>query len=429
MAFSRAALGALALVPIAWVVIRVARHTVQVPVHDQWPVQVPVAIRAASGTLRPGDLVLSPYPEHRYLFTHALTALNTWLFGWDLRVDAFVNVGLALVVLGLAIALLRRQRIDGLALATVPLSALVFSARQRWTWGLMSSFLGAVLPLVLALWLLTGRAPSWWRLLAASGLAALATWNVGPGVVLWPALALAAWLAGYRRPAHLLFGIVAFVVSMAVFLVGHARPVVTAGSAVELASYTLAFLGGPLVPEDARFIPLATALGALGLGVVVASVGTLTDEGGGLEPTAAWLGLCAFSLGTAALAALARAPLLDTVPLQPLRARYVTLSTPFWVGVVGLVILAVTTTRRRRALVVSAWALLAALAPFYLLANVTAARAPVLPTSAHERCLQAFPTTRDATCLADVVYSPRAIQTRIDTLAALGLAAFRKLSP
>jgi hypothetical protein len=72
----------------------------------------------------------------------AWVAVGTWLLGWDLRVDALASVVFALVVLGLALDLPRRQRIDGLALATVLLSLLVFSARRRWTWGRLSGFLG-----------------------------------------------------------------------------------------------------------------------------------------------------------------------------------------------------------------------------------------------------------------------------------------------
>ena len=126
------AVTALALAPLVWVVVHVGRHAVQVPVHDQWQVQVPIAIRAASGTLRPDDLV-APYLEHRYLVTRGFTAINARLFGWDLRVDAWINVLLALVTLLLLVDLMRRQRCDAAGLGAVLCSAFVFSARQRWT--------------------------------------------------------------------------------------------------------------------------------------------------------------------------------------------------------------------------------------------------------------------------------------------------------
>ena len=148
------ALAVLALLPLAWVAVHVGRHAVQVPVHDQWNVQVPIAIRAAAGTLAARDL-LAPYQEHRYLLTRAWTAVNARLFGWDLRLDALVNVLIALGSLLALLALLRRQQADAGAVAAVLFSALLLSPRQRWTWGLLSSFGGIVLLLALALGTLT----------------------------------------------------------------------------------------------------------------------------------------------------------------------------------------------------------------------------------------------------------------------------------
>jgi hypothetical protein len=421
------ALSALALVPVVWTVVHVARHTVQVPMHDQWQVHVRTAIQAAAGTLRPADLLV-PHLQHRYLITRALTAVNTWLFGWDLRVDALVNVLLALLTLALALDLARRQRVGDVAIVVVLFSALLFSTRQRWTWGLLSSFLSVVLLLTLALWTLARRAPSWTALLAAAGLATLAMWSAGPGVALWPALGVAGWLAGYRRPAHAAVWGGGFVMAASAFALGYDHRVETVAGPVDLARYTLAFLGGPLVPESVRAVPLAIALGALGLVLAAGAVAVVRHERAGLETVAPWLGLCVFSVGAAAVAAVARAPFLEAVPLQPLRARYVTLALPLWVGVVALVWLAVSSAaspERRRRLARMAWLLLAALAPLYALASVTAARAPIIPTPAHEDCLRRFPASRDASCLADVTFGVRAIQPRIDELARLRLAVFR----
>src|SRR5262249_54039816 len=81
------------------------------------------------------------------------------------------------------------------------------------------------------------------------------------------------------------------------------------------------------------------------------------------------------------------------------------------------------TARRLR---LAGWLALAALLPPCLVASVVAARAPAHPTGAHERCLRAFPRSRDASCLADVVFGVRAVGPRIDELARLGLAAFRE---
>jgi hypothetical protein len=418
----------LAAAPFVWVVLHVARHTVNVPVHDQWQVQVPIAIRAAAGTLRFGDL-LAQYLEHRYLVTRGLTAINAWLFGWDLRLEAWINVGLALVTLVLLADLVRRQRSAAPALGMALCAVLLFSARQRWTWGLLSSFLSVVLSLTLALWTLTRGTPSWPRLGTAAGLAALATWSAGPGVAVWPAVGVTAWLVGYRRPVHAVLWIGAAGAAVAAFLIGYERRPMAGATAAETTRYVLAFLGGPLSPESASFVPVATALGALGLAGVMINLWVIWSEPGKGARAAPWLGLCLFSVGAAALAALARASLLNTEPWQPLRARYVSLSTPFWAGLVGLTLLAIPARdrpRHRRAAVVAGSALLGALALSYVVANVAAARAPVLPTPAHEQCLTAFPQSRDASCLADVVYGVRAIQPRIDDLARHHLAAFRR---
>jgi hypothetical protein len=421
------ALWALAVLPVLWIVVHVARHTVQVPVHDQWQVHVRTAIQAGAGTLRPADLLV-PHVQHRYLITRTLTAANTWLFGWDLRVDAFVNVLLALLTLACLVDLVRGQRLGDLAVVAVLFSVLVFSIRQRWTWGLLSSFLSVVLLLTVALRTLARRAPSWAALLVAAALATLATWSAGPGVALWPALGVAGWLAGYRRPAHAAVWGSLFATVMAVFAVGFEHRLRLVAGPLDLAGYTLAFLGGPLVPESARAMRPAMALGALGLAVAAAAVWISRRERADLRPAAPWLGLCVFSVAAAAVAAVARAPLLEAVPLQPLRARYVTLALPFWIGLTALVWLAVASAarpERRPRLARAAWLLLIALAPCYALASLTAARAPISPTPKHEDCLRRFPASRDASCLAEVTFGVRAIQPRIDELARLRLAAFR----
>jgi len=208
-----------------------------------------------------------------------------------------------------------------------------------------------------------------------------------------------------------------------------ARPPRAVAGAADLARYAVAFLGAGFVPEAAGALPLAAGVGTLGLALAVAATWVVKREGGDLVPAAPWVGLCVFSVGAAVLAAVARADLLGERPWQPLRARYVTLSAPFWVGVAALVLLAVAAARppaRRRVLGRAAAVLLIALAPLYLVASLAAARAPIVPTREHERCLRAFPLTRDADCLAGAVFGLRAVQPRIDELARHRLGPFRQ---
>lgn len=129
---------------MVWVI---ASTAVNVPLDDEWfdgkgPY---LAVRVVEGRFTVSDLFV-PNNTHRIVPTLALTALNTLLFHYDVRVEMLVS-GLLTFLNFVIMAAIWRRTVGEQAtivqwLSFVILAAMAFSIRQyeNWTWGFMNSW-------------------------------------------------------------------------------------------------------------------------------------------------------------------------------------------------------------------------------------------------------------------------------------------------
>lgn len=438
---ARGMLLALTLVPVAAVGIFVGVYGQPVPFWDEWVDPLDVALKTAEGNLALGDL-FRQYNDSRPVFTNLLTVASVHVSAWDLRAQMFFNMSLALLTLGLLFAIYRRQDGRG-AFYVLPLfSLLTFSLTQEqsWLWAIQSQYFFLILFLVAALWMLEKEPQRWCSLAGAAVFSLCATFSYANGFLIWPTVLLTLWMLGYRKASFYVFWLAAGGVAMGLFFHGYdfrgrEWPVPSPWPTVE---WILAFLGNALVGHGtpaAEKVLLAKAIGFFGLLLFVINALYLRGRCRQRRQLAVWIGLAAFVLASAGLAAVGRSS------TSGLAGRYATLSSVFWIASLGLGARAVgescarmISSRASRALVTANATAAVVLTGVLLYAHYHAAGARPRVTEAHRACLEAVPVTRDVTCLEGLhpVFDPDhpSFQVRylalekIDRLAALGLGVF-----
>jgi hypothetical protein len=120
---------AASLFPIALVVSVIVQNGVNAPFVDQWETSFRLAILTLDGNLTLQPLIAF-HNEHRILFTNLVTVISTRFFGWNLYLELFVTVALALGLLSLLLALVRHDFPQLTWILLVPLSALIFWLRR-----------------------------------------------------------------------------------------------------------------------------------------------------------------------------------------------------------------------------------------------------------------------------------------------------------
>lgn len=423
-----AALGLASLAPPAVVLHDIARNGRNVPYVDQWR-DVELSVKAVTGTVTAAD-VFEQVSAHFIVSHHLTTVALARLTHWDIKAGMYLSVALAAGVFVLAAGLFG----PGRYLLWLPLSALVFSPRQRevWLWSYLEfyPFVSAVfLGAVFLLW----RWPGSRRALAgAATLAAIATFSVASGLAVWPVLFLALPALGFRSRTDRLLWLAAMLVVLAGYFVRYhwLRAGVVTGPAF-LGGFVLAYLGSPFVPFEAGALGTARSIAAAGLALTAANGVFLWRTGRDAERRllAAGLAVIAFAVACAVLTAAGRGG--SHGMTQALASRYVAHGSLFWLAAVGLAGVALSaasegvpaTPARRRLAALDAAALVLVVARLAVLAQGALA-APPLVTEAQEACVRAYPVSRDAGCLRGLHPRPWRIAPRIDALFEHRLALF-----
>ena len=332
----------LALSPALLPLWQILHYGVDIPGWDQFDDDLAgLHIKAHAGAVTPTDL-LAQHNEHRialprlcYLFLGRLTSGNAvaeMLAGW----------GLALATSLLLLGLLRRTRPNPVTEdRTQPrpgilwflLNLLVFSPAQaeNWLWGMGLANLMPMFWTTAAILVATTRlAPGVKLGLVAAGCTA-ATLSSGNGMLAW-GLAGTVLLGtpGPRptrvRTALLLAGAAALVAAAYFWNLAppHHRGGTPYGAPLfEKINYTFAFLGSPFArAADAPRAATATATGLLSCALIMACLLRCRrpEHGERLQRALPWLAIAGFAVGSAALAAHARAQLGTT---QAISSRYV----------------------------------------------------------------------------------------------------------
>lgn len=352
---SRAAVAAALAMPGLVVSGLMAAYAVDVPFWDGWE-WMARHLDAA------GPLDLTPYwrlhNEHR-VFVALL--VDRWLleaWGFSMWGRLWAKPAVVWIELVLLWSLWRRTVPGAGAPVALGLALLLWSLtywplwidpRQLSVHLAAAFFLGALRVLV------ARRRPA--AHLGAAGLTTLASLSYGPGLLAWPAVGLAAWMAGYRRRGHLVVWMVLAAAVWGSYVVDLSAPGDGAGHAPRppwrAPLFVLAFLGQPVAPalRDTYYAP-TVIMGAAGLAAALAAAWTgtraqATSRQGDDRAAVAfgpWGALVVWGLLSAAAAAVTREAVYGIAGAHA--PRYAHIGSLFWVGVFGLLSVAGTTLDR-----------------------------------------------------------------------------------
>jgi hypothetical protein len=325
---------------LGWLMVR---FSVDVPFIDEWSLVSDIDAYM-SGTWTWHEILRS-HNGHRIAVPRLILVPLAALTGWDTRAPLVLSFSLALL-LGWMLVRGLGPGLAGIPPATRVFvlllgSTALFSLNQHGNWlsgFMMTSFLGMA-SLVAVASLLSTERPSTRRLLVAAGLAVVASYSHGPGLLAFPVGALLLALGSVSRNRWALLAWSALGVAVwALYLIPIPGDVNEMGVPYVLvnppgwAYYTLSVLGAPVAFGGSPYLSADPGLGFVaGLaGVLVALAFTLwafSRSGFRAQWTRFATGLVFLSLGSAALTGLARG---DNGPLAAYATRYVTWSTPFW---------------------------------------------------------------------------------------------------
>jgi len=357
------ALLALALLPMIVVQIFIARYNMNMPRIDHgWN-----AVRFAPGIVD-GEFafmsLLQVHYGHLVLLPNIQTSLFVWLTDWNVRLETYMAFVVALVCYGLLLRLMYRAGgRQAVAWALVPFSALLFALHHDALWivGLFIQWLYPPLLLLVGLMVITGQNNRWFALWVAAGLALLATFSNGNGIVLWGALGVSLWFA--RRWPWWVFGLwaAAAVGSLLVYIELAGIGVSVAGADVAtrqsetvsvdqfglLVRFVLAILGNMFMAPPRNW-GYASLVGLVGLGLFVANAVLLWPTRQKRQVLTVWLPLFLYGGGSALVVGLARRDFYREGATAALLDPYRMMSAFFWVGVVAVMILAWVTPLKDR---------------------------------------------------------------------------------
>ncbi len=321
---------------IAAMVFAVASNSLNFSPHDDWAesVSVALAIKMKDGRLTPADLFV-PYNGHPLLVWRLVTVAHTALFNYDVRVEQWLTILLVCLNYVLMGTLLWR----GLGRAAPPLywigmvliGCLLFTPRHTYNylWGVSLIWAGTVTCFLLGLWVIVSVESAWRRFYGLLGLAAVAFFTHGAGVVLWLAWLPAAWLRGERsRRFWFFYGAVTALFLAARFLLGEgvqsrASVAVDGFSISRSFTYFGILLGNVIIVHEVILIGLGFAVVALGMVSMVA----LLRLGAAPREVGVLASIGAFAVLAAALISVARH---DIVPLLISSSLYLVHTQLIW---------------------------------------------------------------------------------------------------
>lgn len=334
----------------------VYRFGVDVLVLDQWSLVRDVEA-SYTGELALSDL-LRPHNGHRIAFPRLILVGLARLTGWNARAEMgltlLLAIGIYLIFARQGAALLRQHGVEPDWRLFTGIGIAVFSLNQweSWQWGIMMHVFLELLAVALGLMLLT-RAPL--RPAAFCGAVALgvvATLSQGSGLVYWGvgALVLAVrWQRAWWPSGRLGLWLLATAATGHLYLRGlvdNARPADSSGYVLahplEGLYFFFSFLGAPVVSfagasHPPRDVGAGLAAGLLGVGLLI-YLGFVLWRRWRVAPEHLlfFYALALHSAGAAVLTAIARTHRGLEVAFS---SRYMTLSTPLWIGVLVLVLL------------------------------------------------------------------------------------------
>src|SRR5262249_2640343 len=256
-----------------------------------------------------------------------IIAISTVFTDYNIRVLRFVPIAIALLNLGLAVALLRSRQLMWVAFFLFSVVLFTLYHDRSWLDLYFSVWQQSLFFSLLGLLILQRIQPSWLGFALLLCCASAASLSTGRGLAAWICLPIAALgISGYRRPRYL----VLWLAAMALFAVFYFSDYAKTPWSPELGvpSLTRAMQNGLLPPirflfqfQAARFDTDTTNIVAMWFTLICAlmlgaNLWQIMRSKEGLAAATLWGSLAVFAIGTAALVVIGRGP-----PF-PIAARY-----------------------------------------------------------------------------------------------------------
>jgi len=386
--------------------------------------------------------LFQPLAGHRVFFTHLLTAFFAYFTNWNLRAEAFSSLFLASINFVLLLLLIRLTEPRVIIWTIVPFAALVFSLRQDRNW-LVGLHTVVYFPITffLAALLIISRSPNnLWRAIAAAALCGAAGISHLSGTLALPIIAITSYLLGYKRWYYIILWLVtqaALIVLLAynnpiIFVIEKSQIDTRLPNTISLyrpdvmAQTLLVFTGNPFIFQTSVWFrdglpqfgdsPIAAIIIAvLGLTVAAINLAHLIKDTG-KRKWIPWSAVATFGLACGVLLALGRHGALMSVGINYyMQFWYVTLSTPFWCGLIGLMGINITNSIKsaplKFPLMLFNLLILLLFAVIYTRANYLTLRVTsadyghglrLAHNAEEDSCLLSFPSTQDDSCFPSV---------------------------
>lgn len=344
----------LAIVPFAYLVYAVVRYNVPVPYIDEWDL-VPDLEKMYNGTLTLNDL-WQPHNEHRLLFPKTILLGLARLTHWDIRYEFAANILLAagiFLVLVLQVKITERKlEAPELSWAIPLFSVIVFSLGQyqNWFWGSQVQIFLSVFGVIGGIVLLANPPFTWSRLLGAAGLGIVASYSFGNGGVFWLVgllILLVVTDPGKERWLRVAVWLLLASLTIGIYFYHFDTSEYPPWSLflsepIQYLSYVFKYLGNICAQYDSFDYSLnagfALIYGIGGLAVLIWAVVVLRrSKLVGWKTLAPFLAMSLYSIVSAMVVGAGR-----VVPLgsnQAVSSRYCTITAPFWVSLVALLLI------------------------------------------------------------------------------------------
>jgi len=379
------------LAPFIYLVVVVARYSVEVPFADQWEL-VPVLDKSYRGELTFGDL-WAQHNEHRIFFPRLIMLGLARATHWRIGCELGLNILLGLALLALLVWQIRRTarmlQASELRWALPASSLLVFSMSQfqNWLWGWQMQIFLSVLAVTGGIMLLANGRFTWAKFASAAALGFVASHSFANGILFWPIgvalltcdspapktgsagiLPARAFRERLLTPPVLLWCLLA-ALTLVSYLLHYEKPArhpalnVALKHPLEYFSYALKYLGSPCAQYgNAAVLPDSVMALAFGFGAVLLLAWATRSlvwrnqlvavQSDALRP---YLAFASYSILSALMTGIGRAGFGSE---QAMESRYVTLTVPLWISlVVFLILLARQHAARPKSARVARWAL------------------------------------------------------------------------
>jgi hypothetical protein len=349
-------LACFALSPALLIARLIFRYGVDIPYADEW-LWTPFLFKAHEHSLTFSDF-FSQHNEHRYFFPKFILLVLAPLTSGNTRGTMFFSLGLVVLTSGALYHLLSRtvkaslnERLFLLGI----LNLVLFSPVQaeNWTWGFQFVLFLTNFLLAAGICVAVSRRPLWMKFLLCLVISIVTTFSFGGGIVAWPftfplALAIEHRLAKRKIILWLSPWLCAAGAAVALYFFHYTKPLphppfFASSDPDDYLLYLTTFLGGHLSGAvRTESIIIAVENGTLLLLLYVGGLfWTIRSRAAEFrKKMAPWLGLGAFAVLNAILAAITR---IGFGINQALDSRYTTFSLFLSLSVIGMFVVIATT--------------------------------------------------------------------------------------